>query len=137
MDERETLQSSFSWNGTVKLLIEFDNSEGLTGVDIGVRVKDRRGITVFVSSMAHSMRSELPAIRGILGLEFPSQFLMPGTYTISVNAHIPTARLLSSAEDALQFTHEETGSPFTRHSGADIGLVVADCAWSLHNESYV
>lgn len=120
----------FNWDAKVKIRIKYELLEPTKGIEIGVRVKDQRGITVFTTARSHSIDRDLAQGRGGLVVALPPRFLMPGNYSVTIAAHIPHARLLARAEDALTFVIEETGSPHARFKGSDQGVVSLPCTWS-------
>lgn len=124
------LASNFYFNEDIYVNISFRLSSDLVEkTEIGLRVTDQKERIVFTTIKPASIFKEENGIYNVV-VKIPSNILVPNNYKISVAIHIPMVKVLSSKEDVVDFTIEETGTDFHLYQGADYGCVFIDCNWS-------
>lgn len=129
-NENNQLSSSFYFSEKICVQIKFRLDKDLIHkATIGFRVSDQRERIVFTSQKPTSQFNEHNGIYTVT-VKIPANLLVPNIYKIAIATHIPNVRVLSSKEDIVTFTVEETGSDFQQYQGADYGCVFVDCEWT-------
>ncbi|SMP55864.1 lipopolysaccharide transport system ATP-binding protein [Neorhodopirellula lusitana] len=101
----------------------------IQGLELAICVTSHLGTTVFWTSRSHSMPDALVAGKHTFQVQVPPSFLCPGTYYLSLAAHIPNNRVIQHLESVSSFSVAETGSPYYQYAGQDIGVVNCQCDW--------
>lgn len=130
VNQENKLSSNFYFNEDIYVNISFRLSSDLVEkTEIGLRVSDQRERIVFTTKKQVSLFEEHNGQYNVM-VKIPANLLVPNNYKIAVATHIPNVKVLSSKEDVVDFTIEETGTEFHLHHGADYGCVFVDCTWS-------
>ena len=130
LNQNKELCSSFYFTDDIYININFRLSSDLVEkTEIGLRVSDQRERIVFTTKKQLSLFEEHNGQYNVM-VKIPANLLVPNNYKIAVATHIPNVKILSSKEDIVDFTIEETGTEFHQHHGADYGSVFVDCTWS-------
>ena len=102
---------------------------------LGVRVSTADGLPIFTSHHVDTLDPSSPATQALLPGSFrtqitiPPNFLVPGSYLLTVAVVDAKMRLIDMQEDAISFDVGETGSPRAQRAG-DTGVVNLDLAWN-------
>lgn len=115
------------------LKLEYQVTTPITKVELSVRIDTNEGKPVFTTNQSDCYPEILNIPR--LGkyhafIKFPSMFLMPGSYIISVGAHEPMVEIFDLYEHILHFTIIDTGTKFAKYQRHhEIGVVMVDLPW--------
>ncbi|WP_404306040.1 ABC transporter ATP-binding protein [Neorhodopirellula lusitana] len=130
VDEEGSPVQSFGFQHTVTFHLEFHLCKEIQGLEIGLCISSQQGTTVFWTTRSHALESEINVGTSLVSIEIPAHFLNPGTYFVSIAAHVPNIEMIQQVDSAISFTVEETGSPYFGYMGKDIGLVYCECKWT-------
>ncbi|SFM99540.1 lipopolysaccharide transport system ATP-binding protein [Algoriella xinjiangensis] len=129
LNERGELTSNFYFSEDIYVNIQFKlDNDLLDKSEIGLRVSDQKERIVFTSMKPISIFKEKDSIYNVK-VKIPSGVLVPNNYKVAIATHIPMVKVLSSKEDLVNFTIEETGTEFHLYQGADYGCVFVNCDW--------
>ncbi len=102
----------------------------LSGTDIGVRVDNSHGQTLFTLAYSHSSSSlDWKPGRHSLRIRIPGNFLAPDTYSLTVGLHRPNVEVFALYENLLAFKVEESGSHFWIYRGQNHGNILVRFPW--------
>jgi len=127
--------SLFATNEPVYVEIRYDVTRSLSACQIGVRVCCSDGNVVFTTSDAdHAEVSALPKNSGCYRARFaiPSGLLRPGTYYLTLGAHMPCRSVYDLLEEAVVFEVSAVGS-LTSLDGR-LGVVAPLIPWETCKE---
>jgi lipopolysaccharide transport system ATP-binding protein len=116
--------------------LEYQVTKPLNNVELSVRVYTSDGTPV-ITTCQSDCSPEILGIRNIgfyrTTINFPSMFLMPGSYMVSIAAHEPMVEVFDIHEHILQFSILETGTKLSKYSQhQSLGVVIADLPWIEH-----
>jgi lipopolysaccharide transport system ATP-binding protein len=100
------LVNVFTSDESVNVEIRYEVTRSLVACQIGTRIYGADGVVVFSTSDAdYAGVSALPKHPGSYRTRFtiPSKFLRPGTYYITLGAHMPSRYVYDLVEDAVVF----------------------------------
>jgi lipopolysaccharide transport system ATP-binding protein len=103
------------FNGDEQICVEVKYlvQRGLAGCQIGSRICNSEGVVLFTTSDADAFEtSALPKERGIYQTSFhvPKSFLAPGSYYLTIGAHLPHRAVYDVIEQAVVFEVSSSGS---------------------------
>ena len=115
-----------------QLCIEASASSSTIDVEISAQITASSGNPIFLSSFSDRSES-LPSLGPGLHsfrVEIPELFLAPGTYYVSLLAHVPNVHFLDRQDHCLSFSIAETGSPTRRFGTRHFGDVIFMKEWT-------
>ena len=126
------LDARFPFN----ICLHYEVEKPVKGVEMAARIKTADGASVFTS--LYSDRSDTRKMDKSPGsyvttIEIPGHFLMPGTYTLSVQAfrfggHI--THPLDVLDDVIRFSISETGTKVAKYNDhRNIGVILVNFPW--------
>jgi lipopolysaccharide transport system ATP-binding protein len=121
------------------LQIDYKVPRPLSNLELSFRIHQVQGHPVFTSMMSECSPERLHA--SYCGpyreqITLPGQFLVPGTYSVSVFAHEPFGPILDQQPHCLQFTIHDTGNGITRYKDyANMGCVLQRLPWEHSPQS--
>jgi lipopolysaccharide transport system ATP-binding protein len=130
-----TPSSSFDVRYGITVALEYEVSRAAADATIGVRVSTRDGVAVFTTHHTDvgEVRADGVLAPGVHQARFtiPGNFLMPGSYLLSIGVVDARMRPIDLHEDALSFEVSETGS--VRSHGLDTrsGIVGLELPWEF------
>lgn len=115
----------FFLNLTVSATRSFDDAQ------IAVRVTNHEGFVVFSTCNTDDSRSfvKIPSGRRLFRVKVPGNFLAPGSYNLSIAAHIPQVKVLDVLDKTLGLSIEETGSIETFCREGRLGVINVVFPW--------
>ncbi len=123
------LQSNFYFSDDIYIGITFKlNKENADKTVIGLRVSDQRERIVFTTMQDVANLMEEKGEYNVT-IKIPGNNLVPNNYKVATALHIPNVKVLSSKEDVIDFSIEETGTDFHQYNGTDYGCVFMNCDW--------
>ncbi|NWF60284.1 MAG: ABC transporter ATP-binding protein [Fischerella sp.] len=121
--------SLFSVREPIKIYLEYHAIKFIEALEISLKVTNYFGITVFTSHRSSYISSKVGVGNHVLEIEIPALFLVPGTYYITISAHIPNVEFICRNESILTFEIEETGSYMAIYKGSNYGVVFSNLTW--------
>lgn len=106
------LSSMFNANEGIFIEISYLVKINLTGCQVGVRVCNSEGVVVFTTADSDDSNvSALPKKIGFYRARFtiPPNFLSPGSYYLTMSAHLPRRTIYETIEQSVTFTVSTTG----------------------------
>jgi lipopolysaccharide transport system ATP-binding protein len=129
-NEEGDLTSSLDIRRSSILRVESNLKEPIRNLEISIRISNSLGIAICTLHRSASTMSELRAGRTISEITIPSNFLVPGSYTIDIAGHIPNVEMFSYLQSVLAFDVEETGSALGIYqTSSSNGVVLASFPW--------
>jgi lipopolysaccharide transport system ATP-binding protein len=115
----------FSVNLSVVLERDFDN------VQIALRITNNEGLAVLTTCNTDAFRSFVRICRGkhLFRVNFPGNFLSPGSYNTEIVAHTPRVKLYDRVGKNLIIVIEETGSTETFCRDTRVGAITKTFPW--------
>lgn len=102
-------------------------------VELSLRVHSAQGAVVFTSLQSELSPDILSFQREATRtakIQIPGEFLVPGSYYLSMYAHEPFGRILEQKEHCLSFTVHDTGCGITRYKDYNnLGAVLVHLKW--------
>jgi lipopolysaccharide transport system ATP-binding protein len=129
IDAKDRVSSNFDIREPIKICLEYELAQITNNLEIGFKIINSFGITIFTVNRSLSLSSELAVGNYHAEIEIPRLFLSPGSYTINIAAHIPNVEILCLHQSIVSFEVEETGSKMSKYKGLDIGAVLIDLPW--------
>lgn len=129
IDAKSHVTANFDVREPIKICLEYEVAQKIDNLEIGFKVFNSFGITIFTVDRSLSLSSELSVGNYLAEIEIPRLFLSPGSYTINIAAHIPNVEILCLHQSPIGFEIEETGSQMSKYKGQDIGVVLVDLPW--------
>lgn len=130
------LTSLFNADERVVISIRYSVRQDLNGCQIGVRIFNQDGSVLFsTADCDHTDVSALPRSAGAYQSKFeiPGHFLRPGSYYLSIAAHLPHRTLYEEISETISFT--VTSSGWLGTYDGRLGLFSPKLLWeTLHNE---
>ena len=133
LNQEGNVTSVFDIKEPIKINLEYYVTQCINNFEISIRVYNSSGIPIFSTDRSSSLCSKIIAGNHISEVEINSLFLVAGSYTIDVGAHIPNIEVLSLHQSLLSFEIEETGSNMALYKGADYGVVLVNFPWKELN----
>ena len=103
------------------------------GLTVAVSVADSHGSMIF-----YSEAESLCVSRGngtyVSSVRFPSHFLAPGQFSVTLDLHVPNVVVLDQRAHAMSFEIVETGSDAFTYAGTDVGSILVDLDWEQRRE---
>jgi lipopolysaccharide transport system ATP-binding protein len=121
--------SAFDIREPIRIFLEYYAYQLLKNLEVSFRVYNSSGIPIFSSNRSSSIASELTAGTHLSEIEIPSVFLVPGSYSIDIGAHIPNVEIFSHHQSVISFEIEETGSGMALYKGSSHGVVLVNFPW--------
>jgi lipopolysaccharide transport system ATP-binding protein len=134
-DHKNNSSSEIDVRYPFTVLLEYCVASLLHNVEISVRFFAYDGRPVFTSHQSDS-RSEVLVQRApgmyAATVTVPGNFLVPGDYFISIEAHMPTVSVLEKYDHIIKFHINETGSKLSRYQPHQYmqGVVIVEFPWS-------
>lgn len=103
---------SFSCDEPITIDMTYEVKQELDGCQIGVRIMNTEGVVIFTTADTdHARVSDQPRAIGTYTSKFTivANFLVPGSYTISVAAHMPNRMIFETINQPISFNLETTG----------------------------
>lgn len=102
-------------------------------IELSLRVHSAQGAVVF-TSLQSELSPDILAFKReatrVAKIRIPGEFLVPGTYHLSVYAHEPFGKILEQKEHCLSFTIHDTGCGITRYKDYhNLGAVLVHLQW--------
>ncbi|PZO19273.1 MAG: ABC transporter ATP-binding protein [Leptolyngbya foveolarum] len=129
LNSQDQITSVFDLRRSINIRLEYELSQPINNLEISLRIHNSSGIPIFTTNRSSSLSSDILTGEHVSQVEIPKLFLSPGTYSITVGAHIPNIEMLSLYESLMSFEVEETGSKMSLYAGTNFGVVLVDCAW--------
>lgn len=123
------ITSFFDIREPIKIYLEYYTNQFIKNFELSLRVYNSSGVPIFTTNRTSSLSFELKAGNHISEIEIPPLFLVPGSYSIDIGAHIPMVEILSQHQSLLSFEIEETGSDMALYKGAAYGVVLVNFPW--------
>jgi len=101
----------------------------IKGLEISLRICNSSGITIFTVNRSSTALDNLSAGVYVADVEIPSLFLVPGSYSLNIGAHIPNIEVLAYHESLMSFEIEETGSAMALYNNVNYGVVLVNFPW--------
>jgi len=133
LDSENQITSVFDIRNPIKIRLQYELSQSIHNLEVSLRVYNSSGIPIFTTNRSSYLSSDFVAGSYVSEIEIPAQFLSPGTYSMTIGAHIPKVEVLSTHESLMSFDVEETGSNMALYQGAAFGVVIVDCPWREAN----
>jgi lipopolysaccharide transport system ATP-binding protein len=129
IDAHNNVSANFDVREAIKIRLEYEALELVSGLEVGFQIFNSFGITIFTIDRSLSLEYEISVGNYVAEIEIPRLFLSPGSYTINIAAHIPNIEMVCFHQSAIGFEIEETGSHMSKYKGADIGVVLMNLPW--------
>jgi lipopolysaccharide transport system ATP-binding protein len=113
----------------IRLQIEYSAESMQRNLEISFRVNSAMGEVIFTAHRSVSCGMLVEKGSHLAEIEIPPLFLVPGSYSIDLAAHVPGVQLLAHHPSSLSFEIEETGSPMAQYHGQAYGKVLVDFPW--------
>ncbi|MBC7881208.1 MAG: ABC transporter ATP-binding protein [Anaerolineae bacterium] len=113
----------------IRLQIEYASESTQRNLEISFKVNSAMGEAIFTADRSVSCGKLVEKGSHIAEIEIPALFLVPGTYSIDIAAHVPFVQILAHHQSILSFEIEETGSPRAMYHGQAYGKVLVDFPW--------
>lgn len=133
LDNNNKVTSSFSVLNDIILVFDYSVIKNIPGVDLTFAIYDRNGSKLFTSSLLQSgfdsiLEEHAPG-KYRANVHIPAGLLTPGTYFIGAGLHRPNQEVFDFRDNTLRFEIIETGSPFYKYGGKDIGSFFVHFVW--------
>ncbi|MEO1377677.1 MAG: ABC transporter ATP-binding protein [Cyanobacteria bacterium J06635_10] len=125
----KNITSNFDIRKPIIIHLEYSVTQTIKDLEVSVKVNNYSGITIFTTNRSSSIGSIISKGNYISEIEIPALFLVSGTYTIEIAAHIPNVEILSQHKSLITFEIEETGSHMSMYKDNDFGVVLANILW--------
>jgi lipopolysaccharide transport system ATP-binding protein len=132
-NQQGNITSVFSVREPIKIALEYEAVQTLEGLEVSIQVSNYFGIKVFTTNRSSSVSAKVRKGNYVSQIEIPALFLVPGTYSINIAAHIPNVEYVCKHETILNFEIEETGSHMAIYQGADFGVIFTNIMWNERN----
>jgi homopolymeric O-antigen transport system ATP-binding protein len=114
------------------ICLEYVVTRQVSAVELTLRVETDDGIAVF--SSRHRIDDDSSTSRdrslGAYCVEVPAMFLMPGSYLLTIAAHLPMMEVYDEHKQVLRFDILDTGTGFAMYGNyRQMGIVIADLPW--------
>lgn len=129
LNSERNISSTFDIREPIKIRLEYSARQTFKDLEISLRVYNSSGIPIFTTNRSSSTSLEILNGNHISEIEIPYQFLVPGTYSIDIAAHVPNIEVICNHQSLISFEIEETGSGMSLYHGAAFGLVILDIPW--------
>lgn len=129
LNKEGNITSVFDTREPIRIYLEYHANEFIKNLEISLRVINSSGIPIFTTNRNSSVSSEVIAGNHISKIELPCLFLVPGSYSIDIGAHIPKVEILSQHQSLVSFEIEETGSGMASYKGLSHGVVLVNLPW--------
>ena len=129
LNSQNQITSVFDLRKSITVRLEYGLTQPINNLEISLRVYNSSGIPIFTTNRSSCLSSNVPEGTHVSQVEIPQLLLSPGTYSITIGAHVPNIEVLSSYESLMSFEVEETGSEMSLYSGAAFGVVLVNCSW--------
>ncbi len=123
------ITSLFDVRESIKIQLNYQVKQNIPNLEISIQVFNSSGIPIFTTDRSSSIDYEISTGDFISEVEIPSSFLVPGSYNVSVAAHVPNVEVLCRHESSITFEIEETGSNMSLYKGTAYGVVLVDLPW--------
>ena len=118
------------------ICLEYAVTRQISAAELMIRVETDDGITVFSST--HPIddgdgSASRDRSLGAFCVEVPAMFLMPGSYFLTIEAHLPMMEVYDEHKQVLRFDIVDTGTDFAMYGNyRKMGIVIADLPWRKH-----
>jgi lipopolysaccharide transport system ATP-binding protein len=129
LDSQDQITSVYDLRKPIVVRLEYNLDQLITNLEISLRVYNSTGVPIFTTNRSSCLSSDIAIGRHVSQIEIPQMFLSPGTYSITVGAHVPNVETCAVHESLMSFDVEETGSEMASYAGAAFGVVLMNCAW--------
>jgi lipopolysaccharide transport system ATP-binding protein len=133
-NSKNEICSTFDVRESITINISYSTQKFFDNLELSARVYNSTGIPVFTVNRSASNSHRLPAGNYLAKIKIPSQFLVPGAYTIDIGAHIPLVETITHHQSILSFEIEETGSIMRLYKGSQFGIILVDFDWKEINK---
>jgi lipopolysaccharide transport system ATP-binding protein len=123
------IASIFDIRQPIRICLEYSATQTIKNLEISMRVYNSSGVPIFTTNRSSSIDSEVSGGNYISELEIPAEFLVPGTYSLDIAAHVPNVEVLSHHQSLITFEIEETGSHMAVYKGHAFGVIFANISW--------
>lgn len=123
------ITSVFSVRERIKIYLEYNTTQIIQGLEVSLQVSNYFGVIIFSSHRSLSIPDKVSIGNHISEIEIPALFLVPGTYSVEIAAHIPNVEFVDRHQSILSFEIEETGSHMAIYQNANFGVVFANLIW--------
>ncbi|WP_318528481.1 ABC transporter ATP-binding protein [Plectonema radiosum] len=125
----ENITSYFDIREPIIIRLEYSATQTIKDLEVSMRVDNSSGIPIFTTNRSSSLASGVSGGNYISEIEIPALFLVSGTYTIDIAAHVPNVEILCQHQSLITFEIEETGSDMALYKGTAFGVVFANIPW--------
>jgi lipopolysaccharide transport system ATP-binding protein len=124
-----SITSVFDIRQPIKIRLEYCAAQDIDNLELSLRIYNSSGIPIFTTNRSSSYPSGVKAGTHFSEVEIPSSFLIPGSYSIYLGAHIPNVEVLTQHNSLASFEIEETGSGMSLYHGLAHGVVIVSIPW--------
>jgi len=117
-----------------KIYFEYDVLRPVVGLEVSFSLYDQHNCHIFYSSTFKSPNLINPDHQPghyVAQVDFPSNFMAPGTYTITGVLAQPNIYLFDLREQSIGFSVVDSGSKEYLYAGQDIGAILVDFDWKV------
>jgi lipopolysaccharide transport system ATP-binding protein len=125
----KNITSNFDIREPIRIRLEYSATQLIKDLEVSMRVYNYSGIPIFTTNRSSSILAEVSGGNYISEIEIPALFLVSGTYTIDIAAHVPNVEVLCQHQSLITFEIEETGSNMALYKGTGFGVVFANIPW--------
>jgi lipopolysaccharide transport system ATP-binding protein len=123
------ITDQFKFDESINLRINCQFNEKIKDVHIACIIKDKYGKKIFTSQ--YPVNNSFSGNELKLFFQIPPNFLVPGSYKLTVGIHIPKICIFDELDNILTFNILETGSDLFLYDGSDYGNVFCNCNWFI------
>ncbi len=120
-----------------KAYFEYEVLQPIVGLDLAFNLYDKHGSHVFYSSISKSPTSvnqDHQPGHYIAEVDFPPNFMAPGSYTIKSVLYRGSIELFDCRDNTVGFWVIDSGSREYLYEGQDLGSVLVDFEWRIQNK---
>ncbi len=127
--------ANFDIRKSIFLRMQISVKQRIPGLQAGIEVFNSRGYCIFYHSSGYvNPPIEIETAGDYdLSVRIPGNFLLPGSYTMSIALHIPNVALFDQHKHVLSFDVDDTGSNRYDYDSLDLGCILVDLEWEKHN----
>ena len=123
------ITSNFDIRESITLHLSYYATQLLTNLEVSLRVYNSAGIPVFTTNRSTFLSSKVTPGTHNSNINISSLFLVPGSYSIDIAAHIPGVEVLCHYQSLVSFEIEETGSEMAFYKNSSYGVVLVNFPW--------
>ncbi|MFM6093842.1 MAG: ABC transporter ATP-binding protein [Cuspidothrix sp.] len=131
LNSQGKIASLFDIREPIQLCLEYCANQFIKNLELCFKIYNSLGISIFSSYRSSFLSPNISAGHYIAKIEIPSLFLVPGSYSIGLAAHISNVEILWNNQSLLSFQIEETGSDMAIYKSnvSSYGVVLVKFPW--------